>query len=67
MPQNTPRSKEKVLESLPKKLHPIFEQFVSEYRYHCVERYGKPFVSYVVIADLIKNGWRPTHKPFIEY
>ena len=59
--------KEEALNSLPKNLHPIFKQIIAEYRYHCIERYGSPFVSYIVLADLIRGGWRPTHKPFVEF
>lgn len=58
---------EKELESLPKELQPIFKRLVLEYQYHCVERYGRPFVSYAVLADLVKDGWRPMHDPFFDY
>lgn len=62
--------KDQAFESLPTELHEIFKRLISEYQYLCILRYGKPFVSYIILADLIKTGWRPTHEPFpteIEY
>jgi hypothetical protein len=55
--------KEEALKELQDDLKPIFERLVAEYQFHCMERYGRPFVSYAVLADLVKDGWRPTHKP----
>ena len=57
---------EKEFESLPNELKPIFKRIVDEYQYHCVLKYGRPFVSYAVLADLVRDGWRPTHDPFID-
>ena len=44
--------------SLPEELKPIFDDFVSDYKYAATLRHGRPYVSYVVSADLIKAGWR---------
>jgi hypothetical protein len=49
--------------SLPEELKPIFDEFVSDYKYAATLRYGKPYVSYIVLADMVKTGWRLTAKP----
>jgi len=59
-------TREQVIKSLPLDLQPIYLQLVAEYRFHCIEKYGIPFVSYQVLADLIVDGWRPTHKAFVD-
>ena len=45
-------------DTLPDKLKPIFDELVSDYRYAATLRHGKPYVSYMVLADMIKAGWR---------
>ena len=50
-------------ESLSDELKPIYEEFVADYRYAATLRHGKPYVSYIVLADMIKAGWRPTAEP----
>jgi len=64
--KTVPAKKALALEFLPPELHEVYERIVLEYQYHCVSRYGRPFVSYTILADLIKSGWRPTHEPFVE-
>ena len=49
--------------SLPEDLKPVFDEFVADYRYAATLRYGKPYVSYIVLADMIKAGWRLSAKP----
>ena len=49
--------------SLSDDLKPIYEEFVADYRYAATLRHGKPYVSYIVLADMIKAGWRPTAEP----
>ena len=56
--------KEEARKELPEELRPLFDRLVAEYQYHCMVRYGRPFVSYAVLSDLIRDGWQPTHKPF---
>jgi len=63
----TPASRKKqALESVPEEFRPIYKQLVSEYQFHCIQRHGRPFVSYLILADLINDGWRPTHESFVE-
>jgi len=45
-------------DGLSDELKPIFDDLVEEYRYHTSMRYGKPYVSYIVLADLVRSGWR---------
>ena len=49
-------------ESLPKDLHLVYEQLVEEYIFHTVKRYGGRYVSFSVLADLVRDGWRPPEK-----
>lgn len=46
-------------ESLPKNLHAIYDQLVEEYIFHTEKHYGRGYVAYTVLADLVKDGWRP--------
>ena len=57
---------EKELNELPKDLRALYKRIVLEYQYYCVVKHGHPWVSYAVLADLIKAGWRPTHEQFLE-
>ncbi len=60
------KKKKKQLEarnSLPDELKPIFDEFVSDYQYAATLRYGKPYISYIVLADMIRAGWRLSAKP----
>ena len=57
--------KEEAIKSLDKGLEDIFERLVAEYQYHCILRYGRPFVSYAILADLVNGGWRPSHEEFL--
>ncbi len=49
-------------ERLPEEVREHFDALVSEYRYYCLVRHGRPFVSYPILADLIKSGWRRSAK-----
>ena len=60
-----PAKSEKQLEarnSLPDELKPVFDEFVSHYKYAATIRHGRPYVSYVVIADMVRAGWRTITK-----
>ncbi len=37
---------------------PVFDELVDEYRYLAALRHGAPYVSYIVLADLVRAGWR---------
>ena len=49
----------KARDSLPNELQPIFAQLVDEYAYNALKIYGRNWVAYDVLADLIRDGWRP--------
>jgi len=44
--------------SLPDALKPVFDDFVADYKYAATLRHGKPYVSYIVLADMVRAGWR---------
>ena len=49
--------------SLPEKLKPVFDDFVADYKFAATLRHGKPYISYIVLADMVKAGWRRTPEP----
>ena len=49
--------------SLPEELKPIFDDFVADYKYAATMRHGQPYISYIVLADMIRAGWRLSAKP----
>ncbi len=52
--------------SLPGHLVPIFDDFAADYMFYATKHYGKPFVSYIVIAEMVKAGWRLAELPLTE-
>ena len=54
---------EEARSSLPEELQPVFDELVQDYRFACQVHYGSPFVSYVVLAEMVKAGWRPSAEP----
>ena len=50
-------------DSLPEELKPIFDDFVSDYKYAATMRHGRPYISYIVLADIVRAGWRLSAKP----
>ena len=57
---------EKCLEardSLPEDLKPIYDDFVADYKYAATLRHGRPYISYIVLADMIRAGWRLSAEP----
>jgi len=49
--------------SLPKSLQQVFRQLVEEYAYHTHIMYGRGYVAYAVLAELVRQGWRPSADP----
>lgn len=49
----------KAKERLPRELHDVYTQLVDEYAYHALQCYGRNWVAYDVIAELVLAGWRP--------
>lgn len=45
---------------LPDDLKPIFKRFVEEYEFLTMTHFGRGYVAYMVLADLVLAGWRPS-------
>ena len=46
-------------ESLPEELHAVYDQLVGEYSFLTEVKYGRGYVAYSVLAELVRRGWRP--------
>ena len=62
MPPNISQKQIEACESLPDELKLVFDELVEDYKYAATLRHGKPYISYIVLADLIKAGWRCSAK-----
>ncbi|KKK87484.1 hypothetical protein LCGC14_2752780 [marine sediment metagenome] len=49
--------------SLPDELKPVFDDFVADYRFAGTMHHGSPFVSYIILAEMVKAGWRLSAEP----
>ncbi len=49
--------------SLPSDLVSVFDEMVGDYQYAAQQFHNTPFVSYVVLAEMVKIGWRCSGKP----
>jgi hypothetical protein len=52
--------------SLPEHLRPAFDELVEDYKFATVKRFGQGYVAYIVLADLIRVGWRHVEMPLPE-
>lgn len=43
---------------LPEELRPIYDEMLADYRFATIKRYGRGYVAYEVIAELVRIGWR---------
>lgn len=50
-------------DSLPDELKPVFDDFVAGYKYAATLRHGRPYISYIVLADMVRSGWRLSTEP----
>ena len=62
MPAKSPKYQE-AEKRLPEALKPVFAKFVEEYEFLTQMHYGRGYVAYVVLADLVRAGWRSADKP----
>ncbi len=46
-------------ESLPEDLRPIYDELVASYAFYSLKHLGREFVSYKILAELVREGWRP--------
>ena len=44
--------------SVPDALKKVFDEFVEDYRFSATKHHGSPFISYIVLAEMVKLGWR---------
>jgi len=63
MPESRSPKHEEARNSLPEELKPIFDEFVDDYKYCASLRHGRPYISYIVLADMVRAGWRRSEKP----
>lgn len=65
MSENVKRSEkcEQARNSLPEELWPVFDSFVEDYKFAGTIHHGSPFVSYIILAEMVKAGWRLTGEP----
>jgi hypothetical protein len=52
--------------SLPDDLKPVFDELVADYKFSAAVRHGSPYVSYIVLADIVRTGWRHVAEPIPE-
>lgn len=62
MPVNSPKALTAAAR-LPEDLREVYGRFVSEYEFVTFKRFGRGYVAYEVLADLILAGWRPSADP----
>ncbi len=62
MSVESPKSKQ-AEDRLPEELKPIYKRMVEEYSFLTKLKYGRGYVAYEVIADLVLAGWRPSAEP----
>lgn len=54
---------EQARDSLPEELRLVFDAFVADYKFAGTIHYGSPFVSYIILAEMVKAGWRHSGEP----
>lgn len=57
---------EEARNSLPEDLKPAFDEIVEDYKFAAFQRHGAAYVSYHVLADIIRIGWRHSAEPLPE-
>lgn len=46
--------------ALPEELLASFDALVEDYKFYASVHYGTRLVSYLILADLVRAGWRPS-------
>ena len=54
---------EEARNTLPADLKPVFDEMVEDYKFATLKRYGSGYVAYIVLADLVRVGWRHVADP----
>jgi hypothetical protein len=63
--ENPERSKkhEDARTALTTELQSVFDDLVADYQFFGRKHYDTPFVSYLILADLVRQGWRCVASP----
>lgn len=64
--QKRTKNHEDARNTLPDDLKPIFDDFVGDYKFVATKYHGSPFVSYKVLAEMVRMGWRLAGEPLPE-
>ena len=52
------QKEEQARNSVPDQWKAIFDDFVADYKFFATKHHGRPYVSYIVLAEMVKAGWR---------
>jgi hypothetical protein len=63
MPEARKPDRSTLRESLPNDLKAVFDELVTDYKFLSTKHHGRAFVSYAILADLIRMGWRLSARP----
>jgi len=66
MSHNRSEKHEQARNSLPEDLQSVFDDFVADYKFAATKHHGSPFVSYVVLAEMVRAGWRLAADPLLD-
>ena len=58
-----PDKREHARNTLPDDLKPVFDELVEDYKFATIKQFGRGYAAYMVLADLIRVGWRHTAAP----
>jgi len=59
MPIDSPKSKEAEAK-LPEELRSVYREMVQQYEFLTHLRFGRGYVAYEVLAQMVLAGWRPS-------
>jgi len=62
VPIDSPKSKEAEAE-LPEALREVYRRMVEDYEFLTHVRYGRGYVAYEILAEMVLAGWRPAAEP----
>jgi len=62
MPVESAKS-QAVENALPEELQPTYRRMVQEYEFLTHVRYGRGYVAYEILGQMVLSGWRPSAEP----
>lgn len=63
MPSDSPKSKA-VETELPEELREVYRRMVADYEFLTRVRYGRGYVAYDVLVQMVLAGWRRAAEPY---